>query len=278
MPATVSVIIPTHNRPALLRECLAALAQDPHPDKEIIVVNDAGADVQEALSPFAGTLDIRLITLPTNRGHVAARNEGVRAARGDVLVLCDDDDILLPGHVHDAVRAVTETPTQVVYTDAEIVTYHSDGLCRRPLSRTLFAYEYDSFVLTKWNTVIPSGIAYARTLHERVGLFDEAMYHYWDWDFFLRAGKLAPLRRIAKASVLYMVSDRGQNLSATPAAMAPHLLQLQAKHGLGPLPTSSFALMQQEPALAHLRRSSAIAWDGHLPCYPEKWLVSPQRS
>ncbi|MCY0874919.1 MAG: glycosyltransferase family 2 protein, partial [Firmicutes bacterium] len=262
MQPTVSIIVPTYNRPDLLRACLAALAQDPQLHKEVIVVNDAGDDVSTVLAPFEGAFALRLIDLATNRGHVASRNEGIAVARADVIVLCDDDDILLPGHVRDVVGAVSQTPSQVIYTDAEIVTYRMTGHCREPLKRRLFAYAYDPTLLRKWNTIIPSGIAYARSWHDRLGLFDEEVYHYWDWDFFLRAGAIAPLRRIPQASVLYMVSDRGHNLSADPNSMSSHLLRLQEKHQLGPLPTSSFALMQQEPALAGSQRTTEVLWDG----------------
>jgi len=279
MRPTVSIVIPTYNRPELLQACLGALAADPQPDKEVLVVNDAGPDVTHAIAPWQDALTIRLIDLPTNRGHVAARNTGVRAAQADVIVLCDDDDLLLPGHVQEMVREVQATPSQILYSDAEIVQYHFDGRCRQPLARELFAYAYDPAILAKWNTVIPSGVAYARSLHERIGLFDEEVHHYWDWDFFLRASALAPLRRVPRASVLYMVSDSGHNLSSQPERMTGYLERLQVKHNLGPLPTSSFSLMQQEPVLRALRRTSTILWDGQLPCYPDTWAaVSPQRS
>ncbi|MCY0900668.1 MAG: glycosyltransferase family 2 protein [Firmicutes bacterium] len=274
MAASVSIIIPTHNRPAWLRECLEAIACDPWPEREVIVVNDGGSDVTSVVAAMRPRLSMRLLQLPANRGHVFARNEGVRHAQGDVIVLCDDDDILIPGHLGRAVAAVAEDHDAVAYSDAEVVRYHWDGRIRNILDRSPFAYGFDATVLRQWNTVIPSGVAYARQLHGRLGLFDEAMYHYWDWDFFLRASLLRPLRRIPVASVLYMVSDAEHNLSAQPERMREHLTRLRSKHFLDPLPSSSFARMQAEPALLALTQPTRIVWDGQWPVHLSATLTS----
>jgi len=266
MSPLVSIIIPTYNRPVLLRECLLQIADDPWPDKEVIVVNDAGSDVSSVIDSVRTKLSVRLLQLDASRGHVFARNEGLRAAHGDMIFLCDDDDVLLPGHISELAKTVHLHPNQLAYADAEIVTYDWDGHCRTIRGREPFAFDYDPHLLRQWNTVIPSTIAFHRSLRERIGDFDEAVYHYWDWDYVLRAAAQYPLRRVAQASVLYMVSAAGQNLSAQPATMAPYLAAFCKKHGLPQLPSSSFALMQSEPALAPLRATTTLLWDGEWPC------------
>jgi len=291
---TVSIIIPTWNRPALLAECLAAIAADPYPHKEVIVINDAGDDVAPLVDRFRDRLHLRLLSLPANVGHVRARNLGVRCARGQLIMPCDDDDILLPGHVSQLV-AVWRVRGGLVRADAEVVRYtripdevvqmgngpdtsaasahalapaHGAMLAsgtpgvRRVLARTDFAFASDLELLRRWNYVIPSGILYERSLHDRIGPFDETLGHHWDWDFLLRAVAEVPLGRVCQASVLYFVSAAGDNQSAQPQRMTGSIERLCDKHGLGELPVSSFAAMLEVEEVRRARRPTTRMWDG----------------
>jgi GT2 family glycosyltransferase len=94
----LSIVIPTHNRPSLLPRALrSALASCPD-DGEIIVVDDASDP--PAAGGLANLADprLRLIVNPGPHGASAARNFGVAAARGDLVLFLDDDDELLPGY------------------------------------------------------------------------------------------------------------------------------------------------------------------------------------
>lgn len=94
----LSIVIPTHNRPSLLPRALrSALASCPD-DGEIIVVDDASDP--PAADSLANLADprLRLIVNPGPHGASAARNFGVAAARGDLVLFLDDDDELLPGY------------------------------------------------------------------------------------------------------------------------------------------------------------------------------------
>src|SRR5438876_1009365 len=86
----VSVVVLYYKRQEIIEETLrAALSQD-YATREIIVVDNHSQDslrrVIEGLSS-----EIRLIELPENMGACAGRNEGIRAARGDIIIFLDDD-------------------------------------------------------------------------------------------------------------------------------------------------------------------------------------------
>lgn len=90
-----SVIIPTRNRPASLRNCLAALAQANYPlDRfEVIVVDDAS---EEPLAPliadFSDRLRLTVLRQDERGGPAAARDHGSAQATGRFLAFTDDDD------------------------------------------------------------------------------------------------------------------------------------------------------------------------------------------
>lgn len=92
----ISLIIPTHNRMMQLRACLqAALAQD-HRDYEVILVDDASTDETGTMvrREFPG---VEYLRMETNCGPAAARNCGIAAAKGELLVFTDDDCLIPPG-------------------------------------------------------------------------------------------------------------------------------------------------------------------------------------
>lgn len=87
---TISVVIPTYNRSALLPEALQSVFAQTYGDYEVVVVDDGSTDdTPRALQPFADRL--RCVH-QTNQGEAAARNRGVREARGEWIAFLDSDD------------------------------------------------------------------------------------------------------------------------------------------------------------------------------------------
>ncbi len=91
---TVSVIIPAYNVEAYIGETLASLFAQTCQDFEAILINDGSTDGTEAaIEPFRDRL---VYIRQENKGVMAARNTGLRAARGRYIALLDSDDLLLP--------------------------------------------------------------------------------------------------------------------------------------------------------------------------------------
>lgn len=90
---TVSVVIPTYNRAALVRETIDSVLAQSSPDVEIVVVDDGSTDDTPALElDYAGRI---VYMRQTNRGLNAARNVGIARARGAFIALLDSDDLHL---------------------------------------------------------------------------------------------------------------------------------------------------------------------------------------
>ncbi len=88
-----SIIIPTYNRPDRLADCLESLSRLDYPrDRfEVIVIDDGGeVPLEPVVSSFVDRLNMTLLT-QTHSGPAAARNTGVKGARGDFLAFIDDD-------------------------------------------------------------------------------------------------------------------------------------------------------------------------------------------
>src|SRR5690606_8143070 len=88
--------------------------QDAAPSFEVIVVVDGVDDGSVALLENESRLDARSIVFPENRGRVAALNAGFEAARGDVLIRCDDDLVPRPDYVSAHVNSHRDGPGGVI--------------------------------------------------------------------------------------------------------------------------------------------------------------------
>jgi len=112
----VSIIIPTHNRPAALERCLAALEeQDFSRDLFEIIVVDDGSQVPAAQVSARFESVMRLSTVrQAQAGPANARNAGAAKARGQLLVFTDDDCAPQSNWLSTIVRAASDHPNTMI--------------------------------------------------------------------------------------------------------------------------------------------------------------------
>ncbi|HEY2055034.1 MAG TPA: glycosyltransferase family 2 protein [Solirubrobacterales bacterium] len=108
-----SVIVPVHGFAALTGRCLDALLPTLPADCEAIVVDDASPDATAALLAGYGER-IRVVSLPENAGFAAASNAGAAAARGDELVLLNNDTEPRPGWLEAMLTYADRHPAAAV--------------------------------------------------------------------------------------------------------------------------------------------------------------------
>src|SRR3989337_4078650 len=96
---TFSIIIPTHNRSAILRKCLDALAVQTFSSNgfEVFVCDDGSTDdTEEIIKGYSSPYKLTYLR-QNNQGPASARNRGIRKARGEYLLFLNDDAIVEPG-------------------------------------------------------------------------------------------------------------------------------------------------------------------------------------
>lgn len=192
----VSVIIPSYNRARFVVKAIDSVLAQTYGNREIIVVDSSTDDTAEVLKPY---MDRIRYLYQKRAGISAARNLGIREARGEWVALLDSDDEWTPRRLEAAVDAVQARPDLVAhFTNMSIEMPGRDPvnlfqlrqLPRRgegpwvletPLVEQLrhqFCFSSNSFVSRK--AVLDAG------------LFDETLTLHEDLDLFLRLAVMGP--------------------------------------------------------------------------------------
>jgi len=185
LPPQASVVVPSYNRPAQLRRCLAALCAQEGVSFEVVVVDDGSAQpLSDVCAEFAPR--VRAIR-QENSGPAVARNRGAAEARGAFLAFTDDDCLPRPDWLAALVKAHGGRDDVLVGGRVE------NGLPEDPFasaSQDLCDYLYDYFGAAEGRMPFftSNNIGMSRAGFDRIGGFDDsfALAAAEDRDFGLR--------------------------------------------------------------------------------------------
>ena len=128
-PPLFSIVIPTCGRPLLLRRALQSVAGQTFTDFECVVVDDAGEpDAAETVHQL-NDKRFRVIRHQRNSGAAAAYNTGIRASRGELICILDDDDEYHDDFLEKTNSFFQEAPDDIgfVWTGIELTSDATDG-------------------------------------------------------------------------------------------------------------------------------------------------------
>jgi glycosyltransferase involved in cell wall biosynthesis len=188
---SVGVVLPTHNRPELLREALAAVLAQEYPGelRAVVVYDRAEPD------PVLAGDRVQVITNTRTPGLAGARNSGILALDTDLVAFCDDDDVWLPGKLTAQVEALTARPGAELASSGILIDF--DG---RKIPRLAGAGEvgYDDLVRSRMVMVHSSTYVARRAALIDMGMVDEEIpgSQGEDWDLALRAARRHPIVNI----------------------------------------------------------------------------------
>ena len=97
-----SVVIPIYNAEKYLHNCISSITATSFTDYEIILVNDGSTDKSPTLCDELSFNNEKIKVIHKNTGGAAsARNEGIKAARGEYLIFIDADDFIREGSLEE---------------------------------------------------------------------------------------------------------------------------------------------------------------------------------
>jgi GT2 family glycosyltransferase/tetratricopeptide (TPR) repeat protein len=191
------VIIPTFNRPERLAQAIQSVLAQSYPCVEIIVVNDGGRELEEVVTRYNVGRQITYIRHARNLDRAAARNTGLKVARGKYIAYLDDDDRFLPNHVQVLVEFLESHDFRVAYTDAWRVHEERQGGRYVETGRDApYSYDFDATKLLVSNYIPVLSVMHERACLEEVGLFDESLTSHEDWDLWIRLSRVYPFAHL----------------------------------------------------------------------------------
>jgi glycosyltransferase involved in cell wall biosynthesis len=177
----VSIVIPCYNQGATLREALVSVEQVRNENViDVIIVDDGSSEAKttKILDELAKTG--HCVVSQPHRGFGAARNAGIRLAKGEFILPLDSDNHLRDVYLNNGVFLLKNNPRLgIVYTDAE---YFGEKTGR------WYVPHFNLLSLIRGNFIDACAL-FRKKLWEEVGGYDERMpWMGWeDWDFWLRA-------------------------------------------------------------------------------------------
>ncbi len=209
----VSVIMPAYNARPYLNEAVCSVLEQDYPNVELLVVDDGSVD---------GTAEVALTHGPRvrvlrqqNRGPAAARNLGLRHAKGSLIAFLDADDVWLPGKVSAQVSELQRHP-EIGMVFGKFARWESrpDGAfddppppapadASVPLVVAHSGWIYNELLFDNIVHIITAMVR--RELVEQLGGMDEQLPTGEDYDFWLRLSRRCKAHKLNCTLAYYRI-------------------------------------------------------------------------
>ena len=188
----ISVIVPTYDYGRFIGDSIRSVLEQTYTSYEIIVIDDGSSDeTTSVLQQFDGR--IRYV-YQENRGPSAARNLGIKIARGEYISFLDADDLWTPNKLELQLSDINSHPDiGMVFSDCQTFTAETivktsflagksidmNMISQKPISQAFMKLLLDNFITT-------SSVMVRKECFEKIGLFNESLRSVEDRDLWLR--------------------------------------------------------------------------------------------
>lgn len=203
-----SIVIPTYNRPGLLRQSVRSVLDQTFPDFELIIVDDRSAVPTKDVALSFGDSRICWILNERGRGGAGARNAGIFSARGQWIAFLDDDDVWLPEKLSRVREKIFETGGRagLIYTGYATYDFERhEELCPRLPEREGWLQDR---ILSKNYIGTFSAVTIRTELLRQVGGLDERFPALQDMELYCRITTLTRVAFVNKKLSLIRTSNR----------------------------------------------------------------------
>lgn len=219
----VSVVIPCYNQGAFLTEAINSVLSQTFIDFEIVVVDDGSTDPDTlAIVHLIDNPKIKVVRTE-NGGLALARNRGIAASTGDLILPLDADDLIAPTYL--------EKGLSVFAGDSSVGVVYSMAVKFGAVNELWQLPEFSPNRLLRENMVFCSAM-FRRESWERGGGYNTNMKYGWeDWDFWLTLCEMG-LRFVRIPEVLfhYRIKDSSMNVDMGFAKKFMMMVQIVRNH------------------------------------------------
>lgn len=182
-----SIVIPTYNRAHILERAVQSCLNQTYKGFEIIVVDDCSTDnTQKVLKKFRNK-QIHYFVQPQNAGPSAARNRGIKEAKGSYIAFLDSDDTFMPGKlqaIYDAIQQEPDADKHIWYS--QILLYRGENNQQVKPERAIGEHEaVADYFFADDGVISTCTLVIAKKVLEQIS-FDESLKNLEDPDLCIR--------------------------------------------------------------------------------------------
>jgi glycosyltransferase involved in cell wall biosynthesis len=198
----VTVVMPTFNRPDMIRESIESIKAQTMRDWELIVVNDGGdRAVERTMEGYLDDKRIRYV-YAEHGGLSSARNVGMALARGEYITQLDDDDVYYPDHLETLAAFLKDHPEfQGAYSDTNRAFQEKKGDAWVTVEKRVpYSVDFDPRAMRHQSYIPVTSIMHSRRCVAEAGYYNEHILRAMDWEYFIRLSKRCKLKHINKVT------------------------------------------------------------------------------
>lgn len=183
----VSVVIPTHNRPEMLKKAIESVLAQTYQDFEIIVVDDGLEQRAESVTRAFNNSCVKYIQHNKERGGGVARNTGIKNSTSEFIAFLDDDDEWLPEKLEFQMDRFNKTSQEIGFCFSAVTNMYDDH--RENTSVPDGIADYHELALGNFKGFLTVTLIIKKCVFDDIGLFDEALPSHQEVDLVIRISK-----------------------------------------------------------------------------------------
>ena len=218
-PGLVSIVTPCLNSARFIRQTIESVAAQDYPHIEHIVMD--GGSIDGTLAMLAQYSGLTVHSGP-DRGAADAINQGFRYSRGEYFTYLNADDVLLPGAISAAVRALEDEPSAAgVYGNASWIDEEGATIGPYPVR------DFDPQLLESECFICQPASLLRRSAFAAAGMLNPDLELTFDYEFWMRLARIATLHRTPIPMALSRMHGANKSLGQRSAVLTEtfHILR-----------------------------------------------------
>jgi glycosyltransferase involved in cell wall biosynthesis len=209
----VSAVIPMFNREKTIRYCLDSVLNQTYKNLEIILVDDCSTDSTIKIIETYNDSRIKIIKQDKNSGAQAARNKGIKEAKGDWITFLDSDDEWFPNKIEQQIKTLEQhdwNPFLVIHSDA--ILFDTNKKEKRIFGiKKIHGKNVYNNLLASPAPLFPAIFTSKKAL-ETINYLDENVPSYQEWDTSIRLSKICEFVFLEEPTFIYYYHE-GETVS-----------------------------------------------------------------
>ncbi|MBW2991795.1 glycosyltransferase family 2 protein [Candidatus Woesearchaeota archaeon] len=237
MKPLISVVIPTYNRAEMVIKAVESVLKQNYENFELLVCDDGSTDDTEKLIRCVKDDRIKYLKQENKGSAGVTRNLGIKNAKGELIAFLDDDDSWQPEHLKSCAEffelypeaGMMYTQTNNVFESENVeIKYEKIEVPYIEKIKDFRLYTkpmFDEFLM-RGLRIPPSCVVVKKEVFDKIGNFDENVYHCDDLEMWLRISNKYRIGIVRRKTVNYLIHSKSMSGSISEEKISQNRLKM----------------------------------------------------